>query len=386
MSHLPPLPELPRKPSHPVLYGQTALVLQGGGALGAYQAGAYEVLAAGGYHPDWLSGISIGAINAAIIAGNEPAKAIERLEEFWTEATSGPAYPDLPFGNDGRALANLMSASTAMLTGAPGFFQPRLPHTLFSSPGTPEALSFYDTAPLRRTLERLVDFGRINARKVRLSLGAVNIRTGIFVYFDNYERPIGPEHVMASGALPPGFPPVEIDGDLYWDGGLVSNTPLTPVLSSGPQKDTLIFQIDLFSARGAVPRDLFEAEERRKDIVFSSRTRLNTDEFRREYALRRAITALYNRLPPEVQDDPDVRNLRQSGEGHAVAIVHLIYRDKIYETQSKDYDFSRTSMLDHWTAGRNDEFCTLQHPDWLDASLAKVGVRVFDLCQPAKSV
>jgi NTE family protein len=309
---------------------------------------------------------------------------LQRLREFWDEVTSSFAFPAPLRVDDLRALFNAQIASLVTVYGVPGFFQPRIPPAAFYPPGAPEALSIYDSSPLRATLEKLVDFDRINAKKCRISLGAVNIRTGNFFYFDNTRQRIGPEHVMASGALPPGLPPVEIDGELYWDGGLVSNTPLTHVLDSGPDRDTLIFQVDLFSARGPVPRDLFEAEERRKDIVFSSRTRLNTDVFRGTYALRRAIRKLHDLLPEDQQHDPDVRELRTLGDGHHVAIVHLIYRRKPYESQAKDYEFSRTSMREHWKAGLEDAGRTLADARWNDPLPDADGIRVFDLTGPEK--
>ena len=239
-----------------------ALVLQGGGALGAYQAGVYEALHEARIHPNWIAGISIGAINAAIIAGNPPENRVERLREFWTHVTTdgpwlgtGNAFLGLAHGDAMREILNQMSAALALASGARGFFTAR-PFLPWLYPvGTPEATSFYDTADLKRTLERLVDFERINAGETRLSVGAVNVRTGNFVYFDTATHTIRPEHVMASGALPPGFPAVEIDGEHYWDGGVVSNTPLQWIAESEPRRDTLAFQVDLWSAQGELPRE-----------------------------------------------------------------------------------------------------------------------------------
>ncbi|MBS0361482.1 MAG: patatin-like phospholipase family protein, partial [Proteobacteria bacterium] len=244
------------------------LVLQGGGALGAYQAGVYEALSRAGTEPDWVAGISIGAINAAIIAGNAPAERLKKLEDFWTLVTSGwPAA--LPVVEDSwRGAFSDASVGWAMTAGVPGFFTPRPLSPLLPHRG-PQALSFYDSGPLEDTLERLVDFDRINARETRLSVGAVNIRTGNFAYFDNRHQKIGPRHIMASGALPPGLPPIEIDGEWYWDGGLVSNTPLEYVLDQDGEGDLVIYQVDLFNARGPLPKTLQEAAEREKDIRYS---------------------------------------------------------------------------------------------------------------------
>ncbi len=362
-------------------FSQIALVLQGGGALGAYQAGVYEALSRHRYEPDWFAGISIGGINAAIMAGNRPADRVPRLRQFWEEITSRYAFPAPQRIAEMRSFFNAEVAGLVATFGVPGFFEPRVPPAIFYPQGFPEALSVYDTRPLADTLKKLVDFDLINARACRLSLGAVHIKTGNFVYFDNYKQRIGVEHVMASGALPPGLPPVEIEGELYWDGGLVSNTPLTTVLDSGPDRDTLIFQVDLFSSRGPLPRDLFEAEERRKDIIYSSRTRLNTDVFKATYALRRAIRELHALVPAERRDDPDIRAFKAQGESHRVAIVHLIYRRKPYEGQVKDYEFSRASMLDHWNAGLQDAQVTLADGRWNEPVPDDDGIRVYDLTQ-----
>lgn len=360
-------------------YAQTALVLQGGGALGAYQAGAYEGLSEAGYEPGWLAGISIGAINAAIIAGNKPEDRLPRLRAFWEQVTSAFPWPAPVFRGTARRIFNALSAEASVAWGAPGFFGPRLPWAVPLLDGAPGTLSLYDTAPLRNTLERLVDFDRINSGMVRLSLGAVNVKLGNFVYFDNTETRITVDHVMASGALPPGFPPVCIDGEHYWDGGLVSNTPLTQILDKGAKQDTLVFQVDLFSARGELPRDLLEIEMRRKQITYSSRTRLNTDQFREKHVLRQAIVKLFEHLSPEVKQTEEMQRLRDLGADHQFSIVHLIYRRQAYEGQTLDYEFSRASMEEHWRTGLNDARRTLQRPLWLDPPGEAEGVRIYDL-------
>jgi NTE family protein len=375
------MPEEAKRPSKSVKsnYSQTALVLQGGGALGAYQAGAFEALASQGYEPDWYAGISIGAINAAIMAGNQPGQRIERLNAFWQKVTAELLFPAPDWWQDARSVYTAWAEGLASMSGVPGFFRPRLLPPLSYPRGFTEALSFYDTSPLRATLEELVDFDRINSKNCRLSLGAVNIRTGNFCYFDNTGQKLGPEHVMASAALPPGFPPVEIGGELYWDGGLVSNTPLVQILSSGPDRDTLIFQVDLFGAVGQIPQDIFEVEGRRKDIVYSSRTRLNTDMFREIYSLRRAVTKLSALVPEEERRNPEISKFQSFQEHHKVAIVHLIYRRRQWENHAKDYEFSRPSMLEHWRAGFEDASITLQQPLWNEPATGDEGVRVFDL-------
>ena len=346
------------------------LVLQGGGALGAYQAGVFEALAAMDYTPDWVAGISIGAINAALIAGNPPERRVERLREFWQGVSSFPFAPSLPPLADGvdctRDAFNETSATIAMLFGVAGFFSPRVPAAPFQPPGTPAAISYYDTAPLRESLERLIDFDLLNSGAVRLSVGAVSVTRGNFCYFDTSEQRLDVRHVMASGALPPGFPPVEIDGEYYWDGGLVSNTPLQYVLDEPGRRPRLVFQVDLFAARGEMPANLAEASEREKDIRYSSRTRLNTTFELRRQATVQAAQRLLARLPARLRDDPDARLLAAIPCETAVDVVHLIYRSKHYESQSKDYEFSRASMLEHWAAGLADTQATLEDPRWVE--------------------
>lgn len=267
--------------------------------------------------------------------------------------------------------------------GIPGFFSPRVPPALFYPPGAPEALSLYDTAPLKTTLESLVDFDRINAGETRLSVGAVNVRTGNFAYFDNTRDTIRAEHIMASGALPPGFPPVEIDGEHYWDGGIVSNTPLQYVLDEAPTRNLLIFRVDLFSARGEMPRTLLEAAEREKDIRFSSRTQMNTDMNRSLHNTKAALQALLSALPPELAALEDMSLLQNFAGESAVAIVHLIYRAKLYEGNSKDYEFSRLTMQEHWATGAEDVRRTLNTGDWLTRSMTP-GVVTYDLTGDGK--
>jgi NTE family protein len=361
---------------------KTVLVLQGGGALGSYQAGVYEALAAEGHSPDWIAGISIGAINAALIAGNPPERRVERLREFWETVSSWLLAKPAFRGEEARALFNEASAGLVATFGLPGFFQPRLLPALAHPPGTPGAISIYETHPLRRTLENLVDFDLLNSGRIRVSVGAVNLGTGNFAYFDTAHdpaKPIGPEHIMASGALPPGFSPVEIDGEYYWDGGLVSNTPLSYVLDEQPRPDMMIFQVDLFSARGMLPRTLPDVYEREKDIKYSSRTRLNTDLFKQRQELRRAARRLLEKLPDSFADDPDAKLLREFSCDAAITILHLIHRRKNHFTQSKDYEFSRHSMEEHWDSGLQDVQLSFSQPAWRDRETPKDGVTVLDL-------
>ena len=377
-------------------FESVALLLQGGGALGAYQAGVYEALLAAGIEPSWIAGISIGAVNSAIIAGNAPEQRVAKLRAFWELASGGdlgwrsggwPGAWTAPWDQlaaDGpiRGWLNQLSAGRIMAQGAPGFFTPRMPPPYLRPPGTPGATSWYDTTPLLATLEKLVDFDRINAGDCRFSVGAVNVRTGNFTYFDNATHKIGPKHVMASGALPPAFEAVEIDGEIYWDGGLVSNTPLDWVLSSRSELDTLIFQVDLWSASGDAPRDLLELAVRAKEVQFSSRTRAATDSFRQRQQLRAVYNELLELMPPELAATPQAQLLARASDPAVYNIVQLVYRSPSYEGQSKDYEFSRRTMEDHWAAGRRDAEITLSHGEVLTLPKGANSVDVYDFISP----
>ena len=360
----------------------SALVLQGGGALGAYQGGVYEALAATNHVPDWVAGISIGAINAALIAGNAPEHRVERLRAFWDLASSRVTVPSLFPTGFMRSWFNEVSANIVAATGVPGFFEPRFPPAAMAMPGTPEALSYYDTGPLRDTLLELVDFDRINRGEMRLSVGAVNIITGNLTYFDSEECVIKPEHIMASGALPPGFGPVMIDGEPYWDGGIVSNTPLQYVLDHRALDASIeIFQVDLFNARGVMPKNLFDVAQREKDIRYSSRTRLNTDMGRELMKLRDAAFRLSQKLPDSLKDDPDAQLLGTRGCDSAVTIMHLINRSETHDTHSKDYEFSRHTVNGHWDSGRHDAEQSVNHPIWINRRPVGAGMAVYDLVE-----
>jgi NTE family protein len=357
----------------------SVLVLQGGGALGAYQGGAFEALVSrAALEPDWVAGISIGAVNAALIAGNPPERRLERLRAFWTRLASGvpdrffTAHPDplLSFASD-------WSAAWSVGFGLPGFFTLRPGAALW--PGPMPNPSFYDTAPLARTLEELVDFDRLNDGPTRISVGAVDVESGNFIYFDNRERRIGVEHVLASGALPPGFPAVPIGGHWYWDGGLVSNTPLEHVVERLEGEGSVtIFQVDLFSARGPLPRTHAEVEERLKDIRFSSRTRAITDKIAAQIDLHARIRSLAELLPPARRDDPEVRRLLADTRDPAITLVHLIYRQKAWLTQRKDYEFSRATIEEHWHTGLEDMRTSLARLDDAPPLSGCCQFRVFD--------
>ena len=357
-----------------------ALVLQGGGALGSYQAGVYEALYESFKALDWVAGVSIGAINAALIAGNAPDRRVDRLREFWNLLSSGPGQ-SLPVLGADRGLLNQWSAISAMLFGIPGFFKPRISPT-FMMGGAAPVQSYYDTAGLRLTLERLVDFDRINHKDIRLSVGAVNVRSGNSVYFDSATHKISASHIMASAALPPGFAAVPIDGEEYWDGGIVSNTPLQYVLDSHPRtKPLVVLQVDLFSATGSLPKTLSEVIERQKDITYSSRTRMNTNALSANLNLQQALADLLTKLPKQLREEPSVAALCSQLTCAPIDILHLIYRDRPYELDSKDYEFSRVTVTEHWAAGAHDMRTTLAHPEWLKRA-SDNGVTTFDLTEP----
>ena len=373
-------PEHSRTPAQ----AQRVLVLQGGGALGSYQAGAFQALCRSGFEPEWIAGISIGAVNAAIIAGNEQEQRVDRLKEFWEMVSKPVPWNPILKGDRSRTVFNETSAALIATFGVPGFFTPRIPPAPLWPQGSPQAQSYYDTAPLKKTLERLVDFDRINDLKCRLSVGAVGVTTGNFKYFDNLEfkklgKKIGPEHIMASGALPPGFPSIVIDGEHYWDGGIASNTPLDFVLDAEIDRDLLIFQIDLFSARGPLPVSLLEAAEREKDIRFSSRTRMNTDKNKQIHNARKALRELIGKLPDYLKNDPSVEILCKLSRESTVTVVHLIYRSKNYESSSKDYDFSHVAMVEHWEAGVRDVHLSMRHKDWLERPQSGETMVTYDL-------
>lgn len=356
-------------------YETVALVLQGGGALGAYQAGVFQGLAEAGIEPNCLSGISIGALNVALIAGNPPELRVARLLEFW-ETICHPnwglaANPFLEqslfnLSDAMRQTMSAFSATSALLNGQQGFFRPRIPPAPILTPGQPGSASYYDTSELKTTLERLCDFDRINACNLDVSVGAVNVRTGNLTYFDNKKTVLRAEHFMASAALPPAFAAIEIDGEYYWDGGLVSNTPLGYVLESRPVKDTLVFQVDLWSARGQLPRNISEVTDRIKEIQYSSRTRLVTDQLRWTQRLRHALVHMLEDIPAQVQaNDPFYKIAQDFANSKRYNVIHLIYRDKPYDSHYKDFQFGLATMRDHWGSGLKDIQKTLENPEYL---------------------
>jgi len=356
---------------------RVALVLQGGGALGSYQAGVYETLAEAGYLPDWIAGISIGSINAAIIAGNAPENRVGRLHEFWEGITApSSVWPAERQGSVFNEYFRRAGALSATLFGQPGFFRPNVLLPWFAHAAQ---TSYYDTRPLKATLERLVDFDRINAGATRMSLGAVNVCTGNFRYFDSEQTQIRPEHVMASSAFPPAFPAIEVDGEFYWDGGLVSNTPLQYVISAYPRVSRLVFQVDLFPSRGPLPGTIEEAAEREKEIRYSSRTRMGTDSVHAMHDIRHNLEGLLEKLPDELGRLPEVAFLREIACVTTMDIAQLIYRPEEVQGSFKDYEFSRSTMRARWQSGVSDTQRTLAASPWLEPMPAEVGARTFDV-------
>ena len=364
-------------------YQRVALVLQGGGALGAYQAGVIEGLSERQIHPSWVAGISIGAFNSAIVAGNAPKDRLKNLRGFWNTVCREKNLLDLfvmpwagtqPQAEHWKKAFGWADAVQTVLLGQRGFFEPRVLHPHESSP---DNVSVYTTDHLASTLLKHVDFARINGGETRLSVGAVNVESGNFVYFDNHVERIGPEHIMASGALPPGLPAVKVAGEYFWDGGLVSNTPLAHILEQDSNKDTLVFQVDLWSAKGDLPRHLADVERRRKDIVYSSKTRLVTDMLKRRHAHymalkrcsdvmdegQRALAGLPDVFPPAA----------------VTSIMHLIYREQGHEGFHKDFEFSRSSMESHWQSGLLDIQKTLDKEEWFEKPEALQGFKTHDI-------
>ncbi|MDI4239456.1 MULTISPECIES: patatin-like phospholipase family protein [unclassified Bradyrhizobium] len=358
---------------------RVALVLQGGGALGAYQAGVYQALHEVGIEPDWICGVSIGAINSAIIAGNPPERRLERLHTFWDRITSRKIWHYTPDGDIFRKARNFTSSFVTTVLGQPGFFAPHNTNPWLSPAGARTATSYYDTAPLRESLLELVDFERINSKKMRFAVGAVNVLSGNFIYFDNAHDEIIPEHIMASGALPPALPMVKVGTDHFWDGGIVSNTPLQHLLDQVDSLNSLVFQVDLFSARGVLPRDIHDVMARHKDIMYSSRTRYNTDMYRKTHNLRARLYKALSKIPNE-QLSEEERHLRDSNSAlPSIAILQLIYQQKAYEGHAKDHEFSGTSMREHWMSGYEDTKRTLMRRDWIKMPDNGMGIVVHDV-------
>jgi len=356
-----------------------SLVLQGGGALGSYQAGVYQAMHEAGLEPDWVAGVSIGAINSAIIAGNPRERRLERLRQFWDTITARPVTLFPAMDDPTRAAVGAWSSFMTTALGQPGFFRPNVPSPWFSAPGSATATAFYDTAPLAKTLSALVDFDLLNDGPVRYAAGAVDVIDGNFQYFDRTDLRIGIEHVMASGALPPGFPMVQVGTDWYWDGGLVSNTPLQHVLEAGGALDQLIVQVDLFSARGPLPRTMADVLSRQKDIQYSSRTRMVTDQAAAQHRRDQMLKQVLDKVPEDLLTPEEAAMKQQLADQAEIAILLLIYQQTAYEGQSKDVEFSAETMRVHWDSGYRDAKATLARKEWLRMPETYGGIVVHDI-------
>jgi NTE family protein len=365
-----------------------ALVLQGGGALGAYQAGVFQAIHEANIEITWLCGTSIGAINAALIAGNPPERRVERLREFWETITKPPIrfpnipwFTDLPWNGNGQARywTNRMSAFAAMLQGVPNFFSLRPFPPVNSAAESPDLVSYYDTSPLKETLARLVDFDLINAKPKRLTVFATNVRTGAPVYFDNLEQKIAAAHVVASASLPPGFPPTEIDGEYYWDGGVVSNSPMQFLVDKAQRNSVLVFQVDLWDANGEVPLDIPSANLRAMEIHSASRINVSLDQYQKMQKFRHALRKFLDQLPEQCQNDPEVQFLSEQARVKVATIVQLKYQSQKHETAGKMFEFSRVAMEEHWQAGYDDTKVALGEPGVFELPDMKEAARIFDV-------
>lgn len=331
---------------------QVALVFQRGGALASYQAGVIEALVKNAIEINWVARISMGAVNAAIVAGNSPERQLERLRVFWEKVTSAlPSVADFP--NDQLCeWLRQSSAGFVLATGVPGLFSPRPISQLLAFPVSSEVLSFYDTPPLMATLDELIDWDLLNDGPVTPWVGAVDVENGSFRYVDTADERLDARHIMASGALPPRLPPIEIDGRWWWDGGLVSHTPLAHGLHNRADA-MLVFQVDVFSALDERPRTLMDVVAREKKILFSGRTRQITDEMMRLRMQRAQIRKVLAKLPETLADDSDVMALAAQAAEKPVSLVHLIFlRAHTWEGGARDFEFSALPMREYWGAGR----------------------------------
>ncbi|HEX6137775.1 MAG TPA: patatin-like phospholipase family protein [Casimicrobiaceae bacterium] len=363
--------------SRPELPGQVVLVLQGGGALGAYQVGVYEAMHEASIEPDWVIGTSIGAINAALIAGNEIGDRFERLREFWARVEIDAA--ELDFLRLFTGLPNVAANVETIFRGIPAFFTPHVPAWLGSHvPLGAEAAAYYTTAPLRSTLTGLIDLAHIRARHIRLTVGAVNVRNGEMRYFDSRDEPLTLDHVIASGALPPAFPAVRIGGDPYWDGGIYSNTPIEAVLDDNPRRDSVIFAVQMWNPEGPDPETLWQVMGRQKDIQYASRSRSHIARQKQIHHLRHVIRELAKKIPDGTRDTPEVRELASWGCGTTMHVVRLIAPKLDGEDHTKDIDFTAGGIESRWRAGYDDTKRMLAAAPWRNAVDPVEGVVIHD--------
>ncbi|MGH8806617.1 MAG: patatin-like phospholipase family protein [Noviherbaspirillum sp.] len=359
---------------------RVALVLQGGGALGAYQAGVYQALHEHELTPDWVVGTSIGAINGAIIAGNPRSTRLAQLKAFWDEVSHHDLLDMHKVPDPMRRLNIMLATFDAITRGVSGFYAPR-PFNPFAIdwPVPPEAAGFYDTSELEKTLTRLVDLDHLNAPDtMRLTVSAIKVTCGQLNNFDTKREPVGIRHVMASGALPPGFPPVRIDGELYWDGGLYSNTPLETVLADEPRVDTICFMVDLWSPDGPEPLTLEQVHTRQKDVLYASRSRRHIDAYLRGHRLRRLVRMLREKVPDGQLSADEVAELDKVGMHTTMQIVRLAYSGRDWQMASKDINFSKGSIEWRWSQGYQDALRAIEHGGWRAELPEETGVLVHE--------
>jgi NTE family protein len=354
---------------------QVVLVFQGGGALGAYQAGVYQALHEEGIEPDWIIGTSIGAINASLIAGNAPADRLPRLEEFWRRVQRKEIWPPLPW----PGLADTASYWSTVLGGIPGFFAPN-PLAYFGADARlgADRAGVYSTAPLAETLAVLVDFSVIRGCKPRLTVGAAHVRTGQMRYFDSRDCEITAKHIMASGALPPAFPAVRIDGELYWDGGILSNTPTEAVFDDDPRRDSLIFAVHMWNPIGPEPGTIEEVLNRQKEIQYSSRVSTHIARQRQLHKLRHIVSELVHMIPESERNNDLVRSLAHFGCVTQMHVVLLQAPRLDHENHTKDIDFSPSGIRRRWEAGYRDTGRALERAPWQDEVDPLEGVIVHE--------
>jgi NTE family protein len=342
------------------IFGQVVLVFQGGGALGAYQAGVYQALHEAGVEPDWVIGTSIGAINAALIAGNSRANRLEHLRAFWQRMEHGHIF-DTPLG----AMLNSARTMAAIAGGIPAFFKPNPLAFMspFSSLGA-EGAGYYSTEPLKATLADLIDFEELNEGPCRIAVGAANVRTSEMRYFDSSRTRIDARHIMASGALPPAFPAVRIDDELYWDGGIVSNTPVEAVFDDEPRRDSLVFAVHLWNPHGAEPENIWQVMNRQKDVQYASRAASHIRRQRQIHRLRHVINELGKLVPEQVFKDANAEDLMHYACQTRMHVVRLLAPALDGEDHSKDVDFSPSSIKERWESGYEHTRATLDQAPW----------------------
>ncbi len=360
----------------PKLPGQVVLVFQGGGALGAYQGGVYQALHEAGIEPDWVIGTSIGAVNAAIIAGNDVAVRLDRLREFWQRIERKPVWGDTPFG---RLAGHAADYWMTIFGGIPGYFAPNtaIAWGLNALVGVEHA-AFYTIDELRKTITNVVDFERLNAKQPRLTVGAVNVRTGKMHYFDSRSVPITVDHILASCAVPPGFPAVRIDGDPYWDGALYSNTPVEVVFDDNPRRDSVVFSVQIFPIAGPEPESVWQVLSRQKDIQFASRADSHIPRQEHIHQLRHMVRELVRMMPEAQRETPEVKEIAGYGCGTLMHIIRLNAAPLENEDYLRDIDFTPEGVDRRWQAGYADTVRTLKHKPWDIPIDPMMGVAVFD--------